>query len=251
MDAAWHPDRKHTAPRCNTLRQLKSIVSHCNTLQHTATYCNTLQHTVKRCNTLQYAPGGRQSDGCSVASRPQSPRALGYLSESCLARMCVIRITHTVHTHTHTHTLTHTHTHTHTHTKTHTHTQSHTHTHTHTLSIHISITGKRKKTAPRLSYYTHTHTIHTHTRKHTQTHTYTHTHTHRLSIHISQTGQRKHAANHLRYCEHGISGRRKCGGGWGGSHGRAATAAARPYVCQGRQKIARKFPSVAVCCSVV
>ena len=28
-------------------------VSHCNTLQHTATCCNTLQHAATRCNTLQ------------------------------------------------------------------------------------------------------------------------------------------------------------------------------------------------------
>jgi len=29
-------------------------VSHCNTLQHTATHCNTLQHTATHCNTLQH-----------------------------------------------------------------------------------------------------------------------------------------------------------------------------------------------------
>jgi len=28
-------------------------ISHCNTLQHTATHCNTLQHTATHCNTLQ------------------------------------------------------------------------------------------------------------------------------------------------------------------------------------------------------
>jgi len=29
-------------------------ITHCNTLQHTATYCQTLQHTAKHCNTMQH-----------------------------------------------------------------------------------------------------------------------------------------------------------------------------------------------------
>jgi len=31
------------------------VLSHCNTLWHTATHCNTLQHTTTHCNTWQYS----------------------------------------------------------------------------------------------------------------------------------------------------------------------------------------------------
>jgi hypothetical protein len=34
--------------------QSLTVVTHCNTLQHTATHCNTLQHTATHCNTLQH-----------------------------------------------------------------------------------------------------------------------------------------------------------------------------------------------------
>jgi len=43
---------------CNTLQRTPHMrtfrVSHCNTLQHTATHCNSLQHTATHCNTLQH-----------------------------------------------------------------------------------------------------------------------------------------------------------------------------------------------------
>ena len=50
---------QHIASHCNTLYHtsthcitLQHIVSHCNTLYHTATHCITLQHIVSHCNTL-------------------------------------------------------------------------------------------------------------------------------------------------------------------------------------------------------
>jgi len=40
---------------CNRIRSSKAkYVTHCNTLQYTATHCNTLQHTATHCNTLQH-----------------------------------------------------------------------------------------------------------------------------------------------------------------------------------------------------
>jgi len=42
---------QHTATHCNTLQH---TVTHCNTPQHTATHRNTPQHTAARCNTLQH-----------------------------------------------------------------------------------------------------------------------------------------------------------------------------------------------------
>jgi len=66
---------QHIATRCNTLphtaphdhaefqrgiseKPLEFAaarhMTHCNTLQHTATHCNTLQHTATHCNTLQH-----------------------------------------------------------------------------------------------------------------------------------------------------------------------------------------------------
>jgi len=36
----------------NTLQH--TAISHCTTLQHTATHCNTLQHTATHCNTLHH-----------------------------------------------------------------------------------------------------------------------------------------------------------------------------------------------------
>jgi len=37
------------------------ILSHCNTLQHTATHCNTLQHTATHCNNTRTGPLPRLS----------------------------------------------------------------------------------------------------------------------------------------------------------------------------------------------
>ena len=59
---------QHTATHCNTWVGMSmfcvcvyssmfvsiSHISHCNTLQHTATHCNTLQNTATHCNTLQH-----------------------------------------------------------------------------------------------------------------------------------------------------------------------------------------------------
>jgi len=42
---------QHTATHCSTLQH---TAAHCNTLQHTATHCNTLQHTATHYNTLQH-----------------------------------------------------------------------------------------------------------------------------------------------------------------------------------------------------
>jgi len=38
---------------CAQWQHTATHVTHCNTLQHTATHCNTLQHTATHCSTLQ------------------------------------------------------------------------------------------------------------------------------------------------------------------------------------------------------
>jgi len=53
-----------TATHCNTMQHnvthsmggamSRTLESDCNTLQHTATHCNTLQHTAAHCNSLQH-----------------------------------------------------------------------------------------------------------------------------------------------------------------------------------------------------
>ena len=45
---------QHTAAHRNTCNTLQHTATHCNTLQHTATHYNTLQHTATHCNTLQH-----------------------------------------------------------------------------------------------------------------------------------------------------------------------------------------------------
>jgi len=35
-------------------RGVCTVLTHCDTLQHTATHCNTLQHTATYCNSLQH-----------------------------------------------------------------------------------------------------------------------------------------------------------------------------------------------------
>jgi len=52
---------QHTATHCSTLQHtaahcstLQHTAVHCNTLQHTAAHCSTLQHTATHCNTLQH-----------------------------------------------------------------------------------------------------------------------------------------------------------------------------------------------------
>jgi len=42
---------QHTAARCNTLQH---AATRCKTLQHAATRCNMLQHAATRCSTLQH-----------------------------------------------------------------------------------------------------------------------------------------------------------------------------------------------------
>jgi len=46
-----------------------SNISHCNTLQHTATHCNTLQHAATHCNTLQYTSCPTHAIHASKAER--------------------------------------------------------------------------------------------------------------------------------------------------------------------------------------
>jgi len=49
---------QHSTPHCNTSREWRGVVTHCNTycniLHHTATHCNILHHTATHCNTLQH-----------------------------------------------------------------------------------------------------------------------------------------------------------------------------------------------------
>ena len=52
------PHTAHITIQCNPLQYTvihsPLPITHCNTLQHTATHCNTLQHTATHCNTLQH-----------------------------------------------------------------------------------------------------------------------------------------------------------------------------------------------------
>jgi len=41
-------------------------MTHCNTLQHTATHCNALQHTATHCNTLQHTLQHTASEYVSI-----------------------------------------------------------------------------------------------------------------------------------------------------------------------------------------
>ena len=53
---------QHTATHCTRMMFLRCLsqetvcrhITHCNTLQHTASHCNTLQYTATHCNTLQH-----------------------------------------------------------------------------------------------------------------------------------------------------------------------------------------------------
>jgi len=46
--------RAHDPSPMGPSRELRMILRHCNTLQHTATHCNTLQHTATHYNTQQH-----------------------------------------------------------------------------------------------------------------------------------------------------------------------------------------------------
>ena len=53
---------QHTASSCNTLQHIPERRSE----QHTATHCNTLQHAATRCNTLQHIPERRSEPRFTV-----------------------------------------------------------------------------------------------------------------------------------------------------------------------------------------
>jgi len=52
--AATHCDISQQARPTRARRGAKLLLTHCNTLQHTATHCNTLRYTTPQCDTLQH-----------------------------------------------------------------------------------------------------------------------------------------------------------------------------------------------------
>jgi len=83
---------QHTATQCSTKQQTsrrdmgslssEMCITLSNTLQHTATHCNTLQHSATLCNTLQ--------DCIYVGTRTPPSRTLSHMSLNVVAVCCSV-----------------------------------------------------------------------------------------------------------------------------------------------------------------